>query len=174
MLGGTIAHGRQPRCRCWCLRPPTRHGGRFAGGIFYHLHMSVDDVVRAVAESALSVDERLGFLELCEARSVDELLADRERVEAHRRTIEAAVEDGTALEGELANRLATALTALLANAAAWSFVERRVLAGAVEYFVQTEDDDSDFASDHGLEDDARVVAAVCEALGRPDLAGLVR
>ena len=53
-------------------------------------------------------------------------------------------------------------------------MQRRVLAGAVEYFVQTEDDDSDFASDHGLEDDARVVVAVCEALGRPDLGDKIR
>ena len=136
--------------------------------------MAVDDVVRAVADSALSVEERLGFLELCEARSVAELLADRDRVEAHRRVIETAVEDGTALEGELADRIAGVLVDLLGNAARWSFVERRVLAGAVEYFVQNDDDDRDFASDHGLEDDARVVAAVCEALGRPDLADLLR
>ena len=136
--------------------------------------MAVDDVVRAVAESALSVDERLGFLELCEARSVEELLADRARVEAHRRVIETAVENGTALNRDLADRLAEVLVVLLGHADRWSFLERRVLAGAVEYFVQTDDDDRDFASDHGLEDDARVVAAVCEALGRPDLAGLIR
>lgn len=136
--------------------------------------MAVDDVVRAVAESALSVDERLGFLELCEARSVEELLADRARVEAHRRVIEAAVEDGTSLDGDLADRLAKVLVTLLGHADRWSFLERRVLAGAVEYFVQTDDGDRDFASNHGLEDDARVVAAVCEALGRPDLAGLLR
>ena len=134
----------------------------------------MDDVVRAVAESALSVDERLGFLDLCEARSVDDLLADRDRVEGYRRTIEAAVENGTALEGELADRISGVLVTLLGSAEQWSFVQRRVLAGAVEYFLQTDDDDSDFASDHGLEDDARVVAAVCEALGRPDLAELVR
>ena len=136
--------------------------------------MAVDDVVRAVAESALSVDERLGFLELCEARSAEQLLADRERVEAHRRVIETAVENGTALEGDLADRLSSVLVTLLSHADGWSFVERRVLAGAVEYFIQTEDDDGDFASDHGLEDDARVVVAVCEALGRPDLADMVR
>ena len=142
--------------------------------------MSVDDVVRAVAESALSVDERLGFLELCEARSVEDLLADRNRVEAHRRAIEAAIENGTALESgialesELADRIAGVLVTLLGSADAWSFLERRVLAGAVEYFVQSDDDSGDFASDHGLEDDARVVAAVCEALGRGDLAELVR
>ena len=71
-------------------------------------------------------------------------------------------------------RIAEVLVALLGHADRWSFLERRVLAGAVEYFVQADDDDRDFASDHGLEDDARVVAAVCEALGRPDLAGLIR
>ena len=101
-------------------------------------------------------------------------MADRDRVEGYRRTIEAAVENGTALEGELADRISGVLVTLLGSAEQWSFVQRRVLAGAVEYFLQTDDDDSDFASDHGLEDDARVVAAVCEALGRPDLAELVR
>lgn len=136
--------------------------------------MSVDDVVRAVAESALSVEERLGFLELCEARSADELLADRARVEAHRRSIESAVEDGADLEDDLADRVARALTQLLGDARRWSYVERRVLAGAVEYFISSSDVDSDLRSDHGLEDDARVVAAVCEALGRTRLAATVR
>ena len=138
-------------------------------GIFYHVRVSVNDVVRAVAESALSVDERLGFLELCEPRSAEELLADRDRVEAHRRSIESAAQSGAAIEGELADRIARALGSLLADAAGWSFVERRVLAGAVEYFLRTDDSDSDLRSDQGLEDDARVVAAVCDALGRNDL-----
>jgi hypothetical protein len=132
--------------------------------------MSVDDIVRAVAESALSVEERLGFLDLCEARSADDLLADRTRVRSHLRVIEAAVESGSALEGDLAEPIATTLITLLDDANELSFVQRRVLAGAVEYFLQTDDTDADFGSDHGLADDARVVAAVCEALGRSDLA----
>ncbi|MCP4308682.1 MAG: hypothetical protein GY926_24750 [bacterium] len=132
--------------------------------------MSVDDIVRAVAESALSVEERLGFLDLCEARSVDDLLADRSRVTAHLRVIAAAVESGAALEGDLAEPIAATLVTILDDAAEYSFVQRRVLAGAVEYFLQTDDTDPDFGSDHGLVDDARVVAAVCEALGRSDLA----
>ena len=136
--------------------------------------MTMDDVVRAVAESALSVDERLGFLELCEARSVDELLADRARVEAHRRSIESAKQSGADLESELADRVARALIALLGDEPRWTFVERRVLAGAVEYFIRSNDSDSDLRSNHGLEDDARVVAAVCEALGRKRLAATVR
>lgn len=131
--------------------------------------MSVDDIVRAVAESALSVEERLGFLELCEARSVPDLLADRDRVWSHLGVIEKAIEEGNALQGDLARPIAEILVHLLETAAERTFVERRVLAGAVEYFLHNDDIDSDFASDHGLADDARVVRAVCDALGRDDL-----
>ncbi len=131
--------------------------------------MSVDDIVRAVAESALSVEERLGFLDLCEARSAEDLLADRDRVRSHLGVILKGVEDGNAIEGDLAEPIADALVSLLDEAEERSFVERRVLAGAVEYFVQNDDTSSDFASDHGLEDDARVVIAVSDALGREDL-----
>ena len=131
--------------------------------------MSVDDIARAVAESALSVEERLGFLDLCEARSAEDLLADRDRVRSHLGVILKGVEDGSAMEAELARPIASALVSLLDDAEAWSFVERRVLAGAVEYFVRNDDTSSDFTSEHGLEDDARVVLAVSDALGRPDL-----
>lgn len=131
--------------------------------------MSADDIARAVAESALSVEERLGFLDLCEGRSVADLFADRTRVKAHLRVINTAVENGSALEGELAEPIAATLVTLLDDAESLTFVQRRVLAGAVEYFLQTDDTDKDFGSDHGLADDARVVAAVCDALGRDDL-----
>ncbi|MDJ0952736.1 MAG: hypothetical protein QNJ81_03555 [Acidimicrobiia bacterium] len=131
--------------------------------------MSRDDIARAVAESALSVEERLGFLDLCEARSAAELLADRDRVRSHLGVIEKAVEEGRALDGELAHPIAESLIALLDGATHLSFVQRRALAGAVEYFLRTDDTDSDFASSHGLEDDARVVIAVSDALGRDDL-----
>ena len=131
--------------------------------------MSADDIARAVAESALSVEERLGFLDLCEGRSVEDLLADRDRVKAHLQVINTAVANGSALEGELAEPIAATLVTLLDDAENLSFVQRRVLAGAVEYFLETDDTDEDFGSDHGLADDARVVAAVCDALGRDDL-----
>lgn len=131
--------------------------------------MSIDDIARAVAESALSVEERLGFLDLCEARSVEELLADRQRVRSHQSVIQQGIENGSALEEDLARPIADTLVALLDDAPDWSFVERRVLAGAVEYFLRTDDADGDFASAHGLADDARVVLAVSNALGRKDL-----
>jgi uncharacterized membrane protein YkvA (DUF1232 family) len=91
-------------------------------------------------------------------------------VRSHLRVIENAVENGVALADHRAEEIAAALIALLDDAEQYSFVQRRVLAGAVEYFVQVADADGDFVSSHGLDDDARVVVAVCEALGRPDLA----
>lgn len=136
--------------------------------------MAIDDIVKAVAESALSDEERLGFLDLCEARSSAQLLADRSRVASHLQVIRTGVASGSPLEGDLAEPIAATLIALLDDAPRWSYAERRVLAGAVEYFLQTDDTDDDFGSDHGLEDDARVVAAVCVALGRSDLAATVR
>jgi hypothetical protein len=136
--------------------------------------MSVDDVIKAVAEGALSVEERLGFLDLCEGRSPAALLADRERVRGHLRVIEIAAESGSALLDSRAEAVAETLIALLDHAREWSFVERRLLAGAVEYFVRTDDADDDFSSQHGLEDDARVVLAVADALGRRDLVNRLR
>lgn len=130
--------------------------------------------MRAVAESALSVDERLVFLELCEARSVEELLADRDRVRAYLRVIGNGVDDGNVLDGAIAGPVAATLITLLDHAAEWAFFERRVLAGAVEYFVRSDDGDADFASNHGLHDDARVVMAVADALGRRDLVEQLR
>jgi hypothetical protein len=131
--------------------------------------MSVDDIARAVAESALSVEERLGFLDLCEARSVEELLADRDRVRAHLGVINRAIADGVSAQVDLAEPVANTLVTLLNDAAKWSYLQRRVLAGAVEYFLRFDDSEGDFASKHGLADDARVVLAVSDALGRSDL-----
>ena len=136
--------------------------------------VSDDDVIRRVAQAALSDEERLGFLELCEGRSAAELLADRDRVRAHLRVVEAAAENGTLLQDDQAGKVATALIGLLDEADEWSFVRRRLLAGAVEYFLQVDDVDGDFASRHGMEDDAKVVVAVCDALGRPELAAGLR
>jgi hypothetical protein len=132
--------------------------------------MSLEDIVRAVAEGALSEEERLGFLDLCEARAAEDLLTDRDRVRSYLGVIEHGVEDGNVLELELAEPTAAALILLLDRAAEWSYAERRVLAGAVEYFLRNEDTDADFNSMHGFDDDARVVAAVAEALGHDELA----
>ncbi len=136
--------------------------------------VTIQDIIRAVADAALSDDERLGFLDLCEARSLNELLADRDRVRSYRAMVERGIEDGRDLEGKLVAPIATVLIALLEKAHEWSYAERRVLAGAVEYFIRSDDIDADFASSHGLEDDARVVMAVADALNRSDLVAELR
>lgn len=136
--------------------------------------VTIQDIIRAVADAALSDDERLGFLDLCEARSSNELLADRDRVRSYRAMVERGIEDGRDLEGKLVAPIATVLIALLEKAHEWSYAERRVLAGAVEYFIRSDDIDADFASSHGLEDDARVVMAVADALNRSDLVAELR
>ena len=136
--------------------------------------MTRDDVVRAVAESALTVEERLVFLELCEARSAEDLLADQKRVRSYLGVIEKGMEDGNVPDGALAGPIAATLITLLGHADEWAYIERRLLAGAVEYFVRSDDADADFASAHGLQDDGRVVAAVADALGRKDLVDQLR
>ena len=47
--------------------------------------------------------------------------------------------------------------------------QRALLRGAITYFAQREDDEDDLDSVIGFDDDARVLSAVAEALGRPDL-----
>jgi len=132
--------------------------------------MDRDGLIRWVAEAALSPEERLDFLGMCEARSVEDLAADRRRVAGHLRAMEQGARDGVPLDVERARLVAATIDDLLKSAHSLSFEQRRLLAGAVEYFVTTDDVIDDYGVVHGLDDDARVVAAVCHALDRPDLA----
>lgn len=123
----------------------------------------------AVAESTLSPLERVRFLNLCEARSAAELAADADRVEAHVSLLQAANTVYEMVDFELAEAVGQALLALIAEAPRFSFEERRLLCGAIEYFVMTGDVDNDMASPLGLVDDARVVNATAMALGHQEL-----
>jgi len=129
------------------------------------------DPARAVAESVLPEDERLRFLELCRARPAEQLRADAARVEAHLRVIELGARTSPVLNLELAQSIAGALISLIANADHYTFQERRLLSGAIEYFVAKGDLTDDYAEPSGLDDDARVTRAVCRFLDRADLAG---
>lgn len=131
--------------------------------------MDVKDLATAVAESSLTPLERVRFLNLCEARSVEMLAADRDRVEAHLSLLQAAHTVTELVDVELAEAVAGTLLALLEAPDALAYEERRLLAGAVEYFVLTGDNDNDMASPVGLVDDARVTNATAQALRRPDL-----
>jgi hypothetical protein len=129
------------------------------------------DPAHAVAESVLPEDERLRFLELCRARPAEQLRADAARVEAHLRVIELGARTSPVLNLELAQSIAGALISLIANADHYTFQERRLLSGAIEYFVAKGDLTDDYAEPSGLDDDARVTRAVCRFLDRADLAG---
>lgn len=131
--------------------------------------MNVKDLATAVAESSLSPLERVRFLNLCEARSPQMLAEDVDRVEGHLSLMQAAFAINNLVDVALGEAVATTLLALLADRNRLSFEERRLLAGAIEYFVLTGDTDNDLASPVGLVDDAKVTNATAEALGRPDL-----
>jgi len=131
--------------------------------------MSVQDLATAVAESSLTSLERVRFLNLCEARSPEMLLDDRDRVEGHLSLLQAAHTISDMVDVALAEAVATSLLALLSDPSELTFEQRRLLAGAVEYFVLTGDTDNDMASPVGLVDDARVTNATAAALGRADL-----
>ncbi len=128
------------------------------------------DPAQAVAESVLPEDERLRFLELCRARPADQLREDTTRVEAHLRVIELGARTSPILNIDLARSIAGTLIALIANADSYTFQERRLLSGAIEYFVAKGDLADDYAEPSGLDDDARVTRAVCRFLDRSDLA----
>lgn len=135
----------------------------------YHTLMNVRDLATAVAESALSPFERVRFLNLCEARSVERLAEDRDRVDGHLSLVQAAQTINVAVDIVLAEKIANSLLGLLDDRKSLGFEERRLLAGAVEYFVLSTDNDNDLDSPVGLLDDARVTNAAAAALGRPDL-----
>lgn len=128
------------------------------------------DPAQAVAESVLPEDERLRFLELCRARPAEQLRADAARVEAHLRIIELGARTSPILNLELAQSIAGALITLIANTDRYTFQERRLLSGAIEYFVAKGDLTDDYAEPSGLDDDARVTRAVCRFLNRAELA----
>ncbi len=97
------------------------------------------------------------------------LAEDVDRVEGHLSLMQAAFAINNLVDVALGEAVATTLLALLADRNRLSFEERRLLAGAIEYFVLTGDTDNDLASPVGLVDDAKVTNATAEALGRPDL-----
>lgn len=94
---------------------------------------------------------------------------DRDRVEGHLSLLQAAYSVNDMVDVGLASAVARSLLALIDDATSFGFEERRLLAGAVEYFVLTGDSDNDMVSPVGLVDDAKVTNATAAALGRPEL-----
>jgi hypothetical protein len=127
------------------------------------------ELLRLTAE-ALSENDRDRFLGLCEARDPQTLRSDATRIRSHLGTIELYGAEDSLVDIALARSIAASLLELVLVADRLDFEERRLLAGAIEYFVQTGDAANDYRGLLGLDDDARITKAVCRALGRPDLA----
>jgi hypothetical protein len=128
------------------------------------------DLSALVATSVLPEAERLHFLDLCRGMPADELLAQRARILDHLNVIDVGARTDGSLDSALAQRIGGALLALVDDANDWTFEQRRLLAGAIEYFVAVDDTVDDYRVLGGLEDDARVISAVCRALGHPEKA----
>jgi hypothetical protein len=126
------------------------------------------DLLRTTAE-ALSQADRNRFLALCEARDAAALRADATRIRTHLGSIERFAAEDTLVDVMLARNITAALLELILVAADLTFEQRRLLAGAIEYFVATGDAVDDYRGLSGLEDDARIIRAVCTALGRHEL-----
>ncbi len=113
----------------------------------------------------LSPSTRDSFLEYVQGppRSRDSL---KKAVKAHLTEAKLASENSDLLDLETARRLADGLTVLLEESGDDAL---RLLQGAVLYFVDDDDAESDFDSITGFDDDVEVYNAVCRHLKRDEL-----
>lgn len=103
------------------------------------------------------------------AQPVDDADALRRRVDAHLDAAEAAAAESAFVDIQLARRIAASCQALLEASAAMPEAHRRLALGACRYFTASDDDEDDFDSIIGFEDDAEVVNHVAARIGRDDL-----
>lgn len=91
------------------------------------------------------------------------------QVIAHLDAAEAQASKSALVDAELARRITTSLLTLLDHWEDMPKPHRRLLQAACEYFVETTDDDHDFHSVIGFEDDAELLNHVARTLDRDDL-----
>ncbi len=91
------------------------------------------------------------------------------RVLTHLDAAESHAANSALVDAPLARRVATGLLTLLDHWTELPEPHQRLLQAACEYFVETTDDDHDFHSVIGFEDDAELLNHVASALGRDDL-----
>lgn len=109
---------------------------------------------------------RLG--DLAAETSQDELIELRSRVLGHLSVVELAFADDQAVDFHRAKKVADTLNQLIDWSLAFDAEQRRLVRGAIEYFVLVDDEQEDVSVD-GFHDDAEVLNAVCEAVGLPEL-----
>ena len=95
----------------------------------------------------------------------------RMQVQDYRQVVHQAAREKEFVDVDLADHIADACLELLDGVTQDApQVERRLVQLAVRYFVEEEDADDDMASIFGFDDDATVLNAVLNYLGREDLA----
>jgi hypothetical protein len=133
--------------------------------------MSVDARARAslLLQEVLHPVEMDRFSAACVPTSAEELPGLRLRVASHLAWVRAQSAAYPAVDVDTASQLATTLGHLLDEPDVYDAEARALLRGAVHYFVMRDDGEDDLRSPIGFDDDARVVNAVLDALGRTDL-----
>ena len=99
-----------------------------------------------------------------------ELAAESALVHQHLARVVEAAETRDFVDLKLAQVVGDVLFALLEAAADYTARERALLSGAIRYFSEHDDVSGDLTSPTGFEDDAEILNAVCNFLGRTDLA----
>ncbi len=133
--------------------------------------MTTDKVIRMdlVLEGILHPGEVDRFVAGATTTTPKELPGLAARVTTHLGIIEASAAERGIADIETARLVAASLTELLRTAADRTASQLALLRGAVEYFVESDDEQDDTEDIVGFDDDARIVSAVAEALDRHDL-----
>ncbi|MCB9676094.1 MAG: hypothetical protein H6737_13320 [Alphaproteobacteria bacterium] len=93
----------------------------------------------------------------------------RARVEAHVAAARKASQEGAPVDVRRAERIAEVCNTLLAGMESLSSSDQSLVKAACLYFADADDDEDDFQSMVGLEDDVQVLHYVLAQLGRDDL-----
>ena len=99
----------------------------------------------------------------------DQLAGLRLRVLTYFARIETLAAKRAVVDVDAARKVADTLSRLLDEPDVYSDQQRELLRGAVEYFVLDRDNRADLTDAIGFDDDARVVNALLDVLGRADL-----
>ncbi len=133
--------------------------------------MPIDASARArlLVQELLHPNEMDRFIAACLPTQPTELPGLRLRTQAYLAWARNEALGNPTLDLDMATRIADTLSRLLDEPDQYGDEDRALLRGAVDYFVNSEDDANDLTDAVGFDDDARVLNAVLEALGRRDL-----
>lgn len=124
---------------------------------------------RLLLQEILHPEEMDRFVAACVPTSVDELAGLRLRAQGYLAWARQQAASSNAVDLDMATQITGVLTALLDEPDLYDDDARALLRGATTYFVDADDGSNDLTDALGFDDDARVLNAVLDALGRRDL-----